>query len=120
MPLSVLPSLVDHKARRTVGQQVGPDLALGCRQVGAAAAPAILDPNRRSSTLRQLPCDHQGRQDAQRHIASETSTSVTLVGIDGKSQNLLRNQIDELTSTGKSIDAGGPGEGPAACKKWPT
>src|SRR5262249_50986346 len=35
-------------------------------------------------------------------IAAETSTSITLVGIDGKSQVILRTDLEELFSSGKS------------------
>ena len=36
-------------------------------------------------------------------LASETGTSVTLLAQEGKSATVLRNQIDELRSTGKSL-----------------
>ena len=36
-------------------------------------------------------------------LASETGTSITLRGPDGKEQVILRNQLDEMRSTGKSL-----------------
>src|SRR5262249_9145540 len=36
-------------------------------------------------------------------LASETGTSVTLVGPDGKKQVILRTELDDLTSSGKSL-----------------
>ena len=36
-------------------------------------------------------------------MSSETSTSITLISADGKSHQLLRNELEELASTGKSL-----------------
>ena len=36
-------------------------------------------------------------------LASETGNSITLIGQDGKPQVILRKDLDELTSTGKSL-----------------
>ena len=86
------------------GQQVGPDLAsVGDKSIQGLLV-AILDPNRtvEARYVNYLAITKDGRT-LNGMIASETSTSVTLVGVDGKSHALLRNQIDELTSTGKSM-----------------
>ena len=36
-------------------------------------------------------------------IKTETSTSITIVSQEGKTQILLRNEIEELVSSGKSL-----------------
>ena len=87
-----------------VGQQVGPDLlSVGDKSVTGLIV-AILDPNRsveaRYVDYRAVTKDGRTLTGM---IATETSTSVTLVGVDGKSHALLRTDIEELTSTGKSV-----------------
>jgi putative heme-binding domain-containing protein len=87
-----------------VGQDVGPDLAsVGDKSVQGLLT-AILDPNRavesryiNFSATTKAGLTHTGI------LQSETSTSITLVGPDGKKQQLLRNELDELASTGKSL-----------------
>src|SRR5262249_9245760 len=86
-----------------VGQQVGPDLAAVGDKSAEGLLIAILDPNaavqaryvgytavtKAGLTLTGL-------------LSGETSTSITIVGIDGKSQTILRTDLDELFSSGKS------------------
>src|SRR5437762_2682467 len=36
-------------------------------------------------------------------LASETGASITLIGTEGKPQTILRKDLEELTSTGKSL-----------------
>jgi putative membrane-bound dehydrogenase-like protein len=87
-----------------IGQQVGPDLAsVGDRSIQGLIV-AILDPNRtvEARYVNYLAVTKDGRT-LTGMLATETSTSVTLVGVDGKSHSLLRTEIDELTSTGKSV-----------------
>ncbi len=87
-----------------VGQNVGPDLAsVGDKSIQGLLV-AILDPNRtvEARYVNYLAVTKDGRT-LTGVIATETSTSVTLVGIDGKSHSLLRTDIDELSSTGKSM-----------------
>ncbi len=87
-----------------VGQDVGPDLAsVGDKSVQGLLT-AILDPNRavesryiNYSATTKAGLTHTGI------LQSETSTSITLVGPDGKKHQLLRNELDELASTGKSL-----------------
>jgi putative heme-binding domain-containing protein len=87
-----------------VGQQVGPDLASVADKSVNGLLVAILDPNRaveaRYVDYRAVTRDGRTLTGM---IATETSTSVTLVGADGKSHALLRTDIEELTSTGKSM-----------------
>lgn len=86
------------------GQNVGPDLAsVGDKSV-VGLLTAILDPNR---ALEARYVNYAASTKAGKLyngiIAAETSTSITLVGPDGKSHQLLRNEIDELSSTGQSL-----------------
>jgi len=86
-----------------VGQDVGPELAsVGDRTPGGLLS-AILDPNRavESRYLNYLATTKAGVT----HVgilAAETSTSITLVAVDGKKTDILRGELEELTSTGKS------------------
>jgi putative heme-binding domain-containing protein len=65
---------------------------------------AILDPNRavEARYISYRAVTKRG-QTLTGIIASETATSITLVGADGKWYELLRSNIDELTSTSKSL-----------------
>lgn len=89
---------------RDVGQQVGPDLA----SVGDKSPPslltAILDPNQavEARYVNYLATTKNGLTFTG-ILAAETGTSITLIGTDGKPQNILRKDLDELTSTGKSL-----------------
>lgn len=87
-----------------VGQNVGPDLAsVGDKSVEGLLI-AILDPNRavESRYVSYLATTRSGLT-LTGVIAAETSTSITLIGVDGKSHQLLRSEIDELSSNGKSL-----------------
>jgi putative membrane-bound dehydrogenase-like protein len=92
-----------HKLGDT-GQNVGPDLAsVGDKSVQGLLN-AILDPNRAlESRYVNYVASTKGGKSYNGIITGETSTSITLVGPDGKTQQLLRNELDELTSTGKSL-----------------
>ncbi len=87
-----------------VGHAVGPDLA----SLGDKSPPslliAILDPNR-AVEARYL--SYQAITRAGRSfvgvLASETGTSITLVAPDGKEQVILRKDLEELTTGGKSL-----------------
>jgi putative membrane-bound dehydrogenase-like protein len=89
---------------RDVGQQVGPDLA----SVGDKSPPslltAILDPNQavEARYVNYVATTKNGLTFTG-ILASETGTSITLTGTDGKPQTILRKDLDELTSTGKSL-----------------
>jgi putative membrane-bound dehydrogenase-like protein len=87
-----------------VGQDIGPDLAsVGDKSVQGLLT-AILDPNRavESRYINYVAITKAGKT-YNGILASETSTGITLVGADGKAQQLLRNELDELSSTGKSM-----------------
>ena len=87
-----------------VGQDVGPDLAsVGDKSVDGLLT-AILDPNRavEARYINYAAVTKAGKTYTG-ILASETSTSITLVGADGKPHQLLRNELDELSSSGKSM-----------------
>jgi putative membrane-bound dehydrogenase-like protein len=87
-----------------MGSPVGPDLASVKDKSPEALLVAILDPNRavEARYVNYVAVTKTG-QTLTGLIASETSTSITLGGPDGKKYELLRSNIDELTSTGKSL-----------------
>lgn len=92
-----------HRLEDT-GHEVGPDLAALTDKSAQSLLVAILDPNR---AVEDRYLDYQvltqdGRQWSGM-LAGETSTSVTLRGQDGKQQQILRNEIDVLRTTGKSL-----------------
>jgi putative membrane-bound dehydrogenase-like protein len=87
-----------------VGQQVGPDLASLSGKTREYLLIAILDPNRavearyvNYTAVTKNGLIYTGL------LASETGSSITLVGIDGKKHDLLRTDLDELASSGKSV-----------------
>jgi putative membrane-bound dehydrogenase-like protein len=87
-----------------VGENVGPDLASVGDKSPQGLLTAILDPNRavESRYINYLATTKAGLS-YNGILSSETSTSITLVSADGKSHQLLRNELDELSSTGKSL-----------------
>jgi putative heme-binding domain-containing protein len=87
-----------------IGQNIGPDLASVGDKSTSGLLTAILDPNRAVEPryINYLATTKAGKTFTG-ILASETSTSITLVGADGKAQQLLRNELNELASTGKSM-----------------
>jgi putative membrane-bound dehydrogenase-like protein len=87
-----------------VGSEVGPDLwSLGDKS-GEALLVAILDPNQAvearyvnytATTVNGITVSGL--------LAAESGNSITLVGADGKSHVILRSNLEELFSTGKSV-----------------
>jgi len=86
------------------GHEVGPDLASLGDKSPEALLIAILDPNR---AVEARYVNYTARTNAGlTHtgvLISETGNSVTLVGPDGKKQVILRTDLDELISSGKSL-----------------
>jgi putative heme-binding domain-containing protein len=87
-----------------VGSQLGPDLALLRDASPQGVLTSILDPNQavepRFINYRAVMEDgltHSGI------ITGEDSSSITMVGPDGKKRSLLRSELMELASTGKSM-----------------
>jgi len=87
-----------------IGKQVGPDLISLTDKSPEALLVALLDPNRavEDKFRSYVALTVDGRQLAGM-IAGETATSVTLAAADGKEHVLLRTELDELRSTGKSL-----------------
>jgi len=87
-----------------VGHSVGPDLVSLTDKSTDALITAVLDPNRAVETkfltftaITKAGVTHSGL------LASETAGSVTLRAAEGKEVTLLRNEIDELQSSTKSL-----------------
>jgi putative membrane-bound dehydrogenase-like protein len=87
-----------------VGHEVGPDLAALANKSAAYLMQEILDPNRNvdSRYLEYVVQTKNGRT-FNGLLAAETATSITLRGQEGKEQVLLRTDIEELSSSGKSL-----------------
>lgn len=86
------------------GTEIGPNIASSASRDSAALLKNILDPN-----LYVLPqyeqyvvVDKSGRSH-QGMIASQSATSITLKRDKNVTENLLRNDIEEMVSTGKSL-----------------
>jgi len=86
------------------GFVVGPDLAALANKSTEYLLISILDPSRQvdSRYIEYLATTKSGRS-LTGILASETATSITLKGQEGKEQVLLRADLDELQSTGKSL-----------------
>jgi putative heme-binding domain-containing protein len=86
-----------------VGNEVGPDLAALAGRTKDYLMIAILDPNRavEARYVNYLAETKNGLSFAG-VLLNETSTSITIVGPEGKSQTILRNNLESLTSTGRS------------------
>ena len=86
------------------GHAVGPDLAASANKPRESLLISILDPNR---AIEDRYMEFQVFADDGRSltgmISAETGTSITLLGQEGKTTTLLRNQIETLRSTGKSL-----------------
>jgi putative membrane-bound dehydrogenase-like protein len=86
-----------------IGNAVGPDLASLGDKSPPALLIAILDPNR---AVEARYVGYTATTKAGRTftgvLAAETGNSITLVGSDGKQNVILRSDLDELSSSGKS------------------
>jgi putative membrane-bound dehydrogenase-like protein len=87
-----------------VGFIVGPDLAALANKSPEYLLISILDPSKEvdSRYIEYVATTKVGRTFTG-ILASETATSITLKGQEGKEQSLLRADLDELQSTGKSL-----------------
>jgi putative membrane-bound dehydrogenase-like protein len=86
------------------GHMVGPDLTSSANRDAATLLTHILDPNLYvpPNYVQYLVSDRNGRTVAGL-IAAETATSITLRREEGVEETILRGNIDELASTGKSL-----------------
>jgi putative heme-binding domain-containing protein len=87
-----------------IGQQVGPELASVGDKSPEGLLSAILDPNRavEARYVNYIAATSAGVT-VSGLLQGETSTTITLIAADGKKHDLLRRDIEELTSTGKSV-----------------
>jgi putative heme-binding domain-containing protein len=87
-----------------VGHAVGPDLAALANKSAQYLLTSILDPSREvdSRYIEYLAVTKAGRTFTG-ILVSETATSITLKGQEAKEQVLLRSELEELNSTGKSL-----------------
>jgi putative heme-binding domain-containing protein len=87
-----------------VGHVVGPDLAALANRTPAYLLSEILDPNR---NVDSRYVEYQARTTSGRTIngllASETATTVILRGQEGKEETILRGDLEELRSSGRSL-----------------
>jgi putative heme-binding domain-containing protein len=89
---------------RDMGYEVGPDLASSPSRNPEALLTNILDPNRTvdPAFLQYLIIDKSGRTFSGK-IVSESATSITLTSGKGVQDTVLRTNIDEILSSGKSL-----------------
>jgi putative heme-binding domain-containing protein len=86
-----------------VGQAVGPDLASVGDKSPEGLLIAILDPNRSvEARYVNYQATTKNGQTFSGVLMVQTATSITLVSAAGKEQVILRTDLDELTSSGKS------------------
>jgi putative membrane-bound dehydrogenase-like protein len=87
-----------------IGHEVGPDLAPLATKPPQALLLAILDPNQAvDPRYVSYAARTEDGQLITGILTSESDASVTLASQDGKQHVLLRRDIDELRSTGKSL-----------------
>ncbi len=86
------------------GKPIGPDLSALTDKSTPALLTAILDPNRaiESKYISYLAVTVNGLT-YNGLLAAESGESITLIQNDGKPVTLLRNELEELQSTGKSL-----------------
>jgi len=86
-----------------VGDQVGPDLAMVRDKEPEWFLPAIFDPSRAvdAKYFNYVVVTHDGKA-LSGVLAEETSTNLVLAGATGERNIVLRENIDQLSSTGKS------------------
>jgi putative heme-binding domain-containing protein len=89
---------------RDMGYNVGPDLASSSSRNPDALLTNILDPNRTvdPAFLQYVVMDKSGRTFSGK-IVAETATSITLTSGNGVEDTILRTNIDEMASTGRSL-----------------
>ena len=87
-----------------VGHAVGPDLASVQNKSPADLLVAIVDPNREAQPnyIAYTVVTHQGTVHTG-IIAAESAAGLTLRRADAKEDRILRTQIEQLASTGKSL-----------------
>ncbi len=89
---------------RDVGHAIGPDLAALTDNSVSALLTAVLDPNRavEDKFLEYVAVTQSGRQH-RGMIQGESANSISLVGPNNKITTLLRTELDEFRTLGKSL-----------------
>jgi putative heme-binding domain-containing protein len=88
----------------TLGHEVGPNLASLTTKTPDSLLTAILDPSAavEGKYLNFVVVTKEGRI-LTGLLATETASSITLLAAEGKTETVLRSDIEELQSTGKSL-----------------
>lgn len=87
-----------------VGHQVGPDLAQVQNKTPAYLLQEILDPNRNvDSRYVEYRATTKSGQSVAGLLADESATSITLRSAEQRDRVILRNELDELESTNRSL-----------------
>ncbi|MBX6311404.1 MAG: c-type cytochrome [Isosphaeraceae bacterium] len=88
----------------TIGHEVGPNLASIRRRTPDEILIHVLDPNREvAPEFLEYAITLQDGRTTTGLIASETATGLTLKRAEGASETLLRGDIEQIASTGKSL-----------------
>jgi putative heme-binding domain-containing protein len=93
-----------HQFGSVPGRPIGPDLAAIKDRSAPYLATHILDPNRAVEDRYML--SSVGTSDGRTHsgmVAAEAGNSITLVGLDGTSQTILRTDLKWITTSGRSL-----------------
>ncbi len=87
-----------------IGNPTGPDLAALTNKAAEVLVTAILDPNLaiEDKYLQYVALTHDGRQSAG-VITEETSAAITLTDAEGKSEQIMRTDLAQLSTTGNSL-----------------
>jgi putative heme-binding domain-containing protein len=87
-----------------VGHAVGPDLTTSSSRDAEELLTHILDPNKYvlPNYMQYQVADNNGRVTTGL-IVSQTAASITLRGADDRSETILRSNVAELASTGRSL-----------------
>ncbi|MBX3414342.1 MAG: c-type cytochrome [Pirellulales bacterium] len=86
------------------GHAIGPDLSALTDKSGEALLVALLDPNRAvEAKFTSYTAVTQAGLTYNGILTNETGTSLTLLAQEGKEQVVLRNEIEALESSGKSL-----------------
>jgi putative membrane-bound dehydrogenase-like protein len=93
-----------HAFGKVAGRPVGPDLAVVKDRSAPYLLVHILDPNRavEDRYVFYTASTHDGRTVAGM-VTGEAGNSLTLVGLDGGEQTILRSEIRSLVSSGRSL-----------------
>lgn len=86
------------------GHEVGPNLASLTNKTPEALLSAMMDPNAavEAKYVSYVVVTTPGRT-VSGILSTETASSLTLMAAEAKSESVLRNEIEELSSTGKSL-----------------